>query len=278
MKRLAMLVAIVALTAFVALPQTASATLIAYDGFTGYTGNVAGETGGSGWSGAWVQETTDADCTMNAITTGLTYGALTTASGAGLTTTGVRGVKYNRPFDKGSYFDAGDTVWMSILIKRNDGEWDFGVEIQNTSIARPHYPGNGPGLICGNTDLSAMSRANGRDWVADAYTNGNVLFTVVRTTIHSGSTVTVDAWFDPDLSTDLSAVAIGSGDSSVGEWINGISSNPDGVLMLYSAKWDVHTFDEIRIATTMAEVMVPEPATMVLLAMGGVGMLLRRRR
>ena len=162
---------------------------------------------------------------------------------------------------------------MSVLLKR-DGAKKFGITLSTSTVeaqgAGVHALNLGGDLVAGLQGTAGTTNAN------TAFVNNELLFAVARITIPPTGNPVVDAWVNPDLSTDLSGIAVGGGDSTLTRGYSGLTSVDR--VNVYSHNDNAIAIDEIRVATTWAEVTVPEPATMVLLAMGGVGMLLRRRR
>jgi hypothetical protein len=263
----------IAVALCVLLPQVANADLILYDGFDSYSGDIAGSGGGTGnWTGPWVQQL--AGSTLDS-TTGLTYGALTTVDGAAASTAdvGSTNTQYQRTFDKATYFTPGSTVWMSVLLQR-DGIKKFGITLSNTTT---DYHGAGVHSINFGTDLVAgLQGTAGTTNANTAYTNNELLFAVARITIPSLGNPTVDAWINPSLTTDLSGIAVGGGDSTVTRSYGSLVSVDR--VNVYSHNDNAINVDEIRVATTWAEVTpIPEPATLGLL-LCGMGAMLRRRR
>ena len=265
--------AFVVIAACVLVPQTASADLIVYDGFDSYSGDIAGSGGGSGsWTGPWVQQ--QAGSTLDA-TTGLTAGSLVTSPGAAASTAdvGTINTQYQRTFDKGTYFTAGSTVWMSVLLQRDGGK-KLGFTLTNNTV---EYQGMGVQVANFETDLVAALQGTGGTTNANtSFVNNEVLFAVARITIPLEGYPIVDAWVNPDPTVDLSGVAVGGGDSTVTRSYGGATS-PDRVN-IYSQNDNAITIDEIRVATTWAEVSpVPEPGTLLLVAVGALGVIRRRR-
>ncbi|MGJ8655224.1 MAG: PEP-CTERM sorting domain-containing protein [Akkermansiaceae bacterium] len=270
---------------------------IVYEGFD-FTGDIVGGGSGNGWDGDWLGDDDNAAGTP-AVGAGLTYTGLTTTGGS-----------YSRPARNGVAQSSrvlsttsqtaltmnGTTVYFSVLMDSNNGGNGFATNsngalvfgdtaftLDNPGTTPPTIGtgGNalgvtfeGPDGIYDNVNAHAITYVNGTrtlsgtndnigddtvmivgriDWAANGSDDTLSLYNVTDTTAALGTafaTMTADL----DQST-FNMIAIGQGQTEV--------------------------FDEIRFDTTLAGVgisPIPEPSSTALLGLGGIALLLRRRK
>jgi hypothetical protein len=123
-----------------------------------------------------------------------------------------------------------------------------------------HYFLNGPGN-------------SGYEGPGDQFFGGDYVTIVGRLSNYTTSTSTIEMWVNP---TGVETAAYYFSDTSSGTALTKV----DHVLLKSSEAMDSNTisYDDIRIGTEWGDVAVPEPATMSLLGLGGLGVLLRRKR
>ena len=288
-------------------PTIVPGTLLAYEGFeTNAGGTGAAYTADAtirgadkprtGFTGAWTSSggfATSAD--VYSRTAGLSYGGLITTPGSmeAFRNTGTSGeVKYLRR-DFNYSFDAADEIWASCLFNFDamgeaNGGSAFVAELADSSTTRGiqlriEPDGTGPdGIVrvvgAGN---------NGIDLALGTVAAGETHLLVVRSSpaIDGPNEYydAIDIWVDPVDLTDL-----GTPD---GEGYGVVRYNwPNfGDLLTFDElelRWRPQpapfsfTFDEFRLGTGLASVLpvIPEPTTLTVLALGGLGLLARRRR
>jgi hypothetical protein len=278
--------------AAVALPAlftaAASAATLNYEGFN-YTENslLSGQSGGSGWGGAWgisyddvTHPGTGTVITPNATYTGLsTEGLRVRVKGGDTAGSGVGGSSLTRSLGA-TYGTQGTTVWFSFIGRLNSWLGNNNVEA-------------GLAFTNGGAQVLALGQGNGAansHW-AVAGTLGNSTQTQITTSTDNGvdhlfvgqitfgaSNASVNVWADPTL----------GGATPGGTSVNFVTAAPisfDGLILRDSMADAVPQFDEIRIGTDFASVQsnvggtaVPEPASLSLLALGGLALARRRRQ
>ncbi len=266
-----------------------------YEGFAtpgDYTDNQnldgTAATTGTGWDAGWGKLTGTEDA-LYASTTSLTYGDLATTPGSALNpadpSTNDRADSYYRPFDFNTTFSPGDSYWLSALYNRTEGGNNWSITLVSTDLEDPDFNGRtgvGFGVNANGAGIEAIIQANTASGSGIVTTNNAVHFLVARVTLDAVSVTgnpTVDVWVDPELSTDLSAVAVGSGDNSYTRSYTGVAEV--NALAIYGHQ-DVAVFlDEIRVGLSLADVVVtsavPEPTSLAM-ACVGMGLMLKRRR
>lgn len=269
----------------------ASADLLAYEGFDGYSaGDLDGQATSStvGFDGeTWsISGDTSGVDGWAAETGGLSYGSLVVNGG---NAQGWRGTSYDDNTGAGAVLYSNSPLtsttqselYFSALINADNLQaanflqvaWDheiddnkkrlFGFEIRGSNEVYALAGDVSDNGTVGGTVATGLTLASGTNLI------------VVRATDGPDS---VELWLNPDLSNPGQAnwsqsgmYALTVGDSEYGfdgfylhEALNGSQSAQ---------------IDELRVGETFADVTpIPEPATMALLGIGGLGVLLRRRR
>lgn len=268
-----------------AATQAAQAGLLAYEGFAGYTNGSTLESqaldAGSGWtSNVWTNTGTAGALVTSS--TGLTYGDLAVSGGSAGSSSGERVDIYHRNIDMSSFTPTlGGEIWMSALVNLTlDGNKGWSVTLDDGTGSSQGVGFGAPNF----NDQTASAIIQGGDGgpAEETAINTGTNYYVTRITFDSVSITgdpVVDLWVNPLLSTDLSLTAVGGGDST---YTRGYSAVPNVEnIVFYSHQDNGITFDEIRVGTSMGDVMViPEPSTYVLFlsALSALYLVARRRR
>lgn len=282
------------------LPQQSNAVLIGYEGFDTpgeYTAgaDLVNGNGGDNWAGTWLNsEDSGAADALRTNTPGLDYTdgnatSLQTVQGGAYQTGGGsdRVDAYYRQFTLPAVVQPGDQFWISALINVNSGTHGWNITLDDDAV-----PSGSNGIGFGRNNFQGnvvtgiiQSNASGTLTPVDSVPAGVANFIVARISVN-GTNVsgnpTVDVWANPDLDTDLSIVAVGAGEGTYSRSYGSMSSIQN--ISLFSHQSVDMVFDEIRIGTTMQDVMVsaiPEPSAMAALFAGAIlfgTVVLRRRR
>lgn len=247
-----------------AMVGSASAAVVIHEPF-GTTGAISGQAGGTGLSGNWSGSGT--------VTTGsLSYGTLPT-SGGKLSFSGVSlaNVSLGTTLSSAGLMNDGATLWFSALVVRDTLVFAIG----SNAVASQNTISNG-----GDRDAIGFRIQNGSDLNTIDFNNGAFTRTgagslaagthLVVGSITWGATSDTITLYTPDANLNIGS-AVGSQVANV---------NQSGFTLL-SIRGNSSTaaFDEIRFGASYDDVIgvVPEPATALLVGLG-IMLLLRRRR
>ena len=244
----------------------AGAALITYEGFDYAGTDLDTQNGGSGWGGAWVGATTLSDDDTSLFYVGnpnpvvgdrVSHINATTASYRTLGTT----------ID----LTTSDTVlYISSLISPTGDSWGPTLKISEGTDGGMHdYTHRGfMQALYGNLDVSHGGSAH--EEFSIGVTGGDVIMFVSKLT--GGDPVRIQTNFYK------SPAAV---PTSEGAWTGDITEAGNTNRDMLDTVWVYGgdgAVDEIRIGTTYADVVIPEPITLTVLGLGSVLMVLRRRR
>ncbi len=278
--------------------RSGQAAQIAYEGFNYQPPAVASGTalgsitpaGGTGWSDAtWLFNNNGFPTNP---TGGLSYGALATQAGAVTDPSASNNQSYIRK-SSASLMTGTAVRWFSLLLDIDS------LSATPTANARAVWAG----LSNDNANATSVSTnvgfsvignnaGNGYDMVARigandgteiALTLGSPILIVGKYSLNAVGNEFMEVWLNPATST-LGGADLTSGSSAGGYSSLSASSTINGASFAFNAAGALGntftgTLDEIRVGDTYADVtpVIPEPASMTLLAVGGL-MMLRRRR
>ncbi len=229
------------------LASTASAAVVVQETFTYADGDVAGLNGGTGWASAWELGNGDlnTDCQFNVVSNEGIY----IANGDGQQT------EQNRTFASAITTGVNDTTTLTFNLIRPEGFSGRGIGIYLTNGGANQYfigkeinggVGLHTGMGIGSTDYAVFGTSAALEPIA--------------------MTITYDG-------TDTSMVMSDSNETLAAYTFAG-QFTFDGIsLAAYNGATLANGVDEISIDVTT----VPEPATMSLLALGGIAMLRRKK-
>lgn len=276
---------LVLVATLLAAGATARATLVAYDGFEDYTPNatINGANGGNGWAAAWYSE-----ATVRITNAALAYaqGDVVVAGGSQALAILPSGAQIkdnhaNRPLPATSA-----TVYFSLLFQASPGtgltDDDFIQCILNDDADQNNAGSlgmrNATGASAGNDGFFARIRNNTADFGSNTLIKaaaGQTYFLVGQYAIsgaHGSNYDTMRLWVNPlTLTEPLLAHATVAIDAVTGQ-VNYLTFRT-----AFMEAGDYFLVDELRIGTTYASV-VPEPASIVLFALGGLGLCRAFRR
>ncbi len=269
---------------FASAPHISNGALIAEETFSYAAGALTGKGGATGgFSGAWGGGSNSG----TVLAAGLAYTGLQTSGGSvnlnGNSITNFRGFSATA-----AGTGSGSNVWLSFLIAspaNNSGLSFFNAGTEQTFSGRVSgFGGNG------NVGTLFYNGASGRPLNNTAGANTNVNFSAspaintasthffVLNIDQTGATPVYRGWVDP------SASSFATGSTPTGGSTYTVNTNTQFFnytqirLGVFTGTVAEATFDEIRLGDTWADVSpVPEPSSLLLLSVGALGLLRRRR-
>ncbi|MDX2111445.1 MAG: PEP-CTERM sorting domain-containing protein [Verrucomicrobiota bacterium] len=265
--------------------SSVSAAVLVTEGFNYPSGALTGQSGGTGFTAAWALpavNTPASAVTFPVVATGLTGSAVPggVSGGAIEDANGSGAFKNSRAFDATGLYADGNTIWYSFLATQGiagNASIRFGTteaQGQNNGIGMSFNVTNGIRAAIGGTSTSLVN----------ALALNTTYFIVGKASFSAAALGdTSQAWVLPataipaDVSeASLNALALHT-TLLTGDAIMNTTGN---IMYLASFATSTTTLDEIRVGTTLADVVVPEPSTYALLAGSSIVLLalLRRRK
>lgn len=262
-----------------AMALPAAATPIASDSFDSYsTGALAGNNGGTGWGGAWATVNTFAN--TDVVAGGLSYSAGDVNINGGaqsllidMTPGELSGIS-DGLLSRALGSSQTGTVYMSLLFRdavnpdlpaTDFVQWGFdtGTTNPNTSVMRR----NGT-FQSRSTTTSSNSADSG---ISTAV--GQTFLLVMKAQRTGTNYDNIALYLNPTTLTEpVSADAVATANSGIASLDNFVSRSA------FHELGDAFQIDAISIGTAYEDVVVPEPTSLALLAMGGLLAARRRRR
>ena len=253
--------------------SSASAVLLMDESFDYAAGSLESVSGG-----AWVIASGDKTTTLVDTAVNLTYPGYDDGGGGSGTFVGNSNAPAQRPVDGllSQVDNNAGTYYASVLIKGNVDWW---ARLGGIWVVQ-HQPSENANTLYGNADPPHGSVAGGRVNTGVPLASGPdgvdlLVAKIVQNGV--GSNDTLQMVVNPDLSQGIGALETALSNAQAHDTRD--TSNGDGTIFTQFSRaptggqvW----FDEMRWATNLGEV-IPEPASMTLLALGGLVMLRRRR-
>lgn len=235
------------------------ATLLGYEPFDYSPGSVSSGNGGTGWNGS-----SNWSLAIPVTSPGTSYGLLEVDGNKAEVTAGV-GAGPNRAL--GASVSSG-SIWISFISKA----------VGNTSIKLIALQGYSGGVWIGEAFNSKWQIGVGTTTYTSTIANTSESFLLGRFDLN-GTDVTGYLWVNPDLSAGEPAIgaAAASGSGSVGTSF--LSTAISRAKIDLGGYTNGTYMDELRLGTTFTDVapLVPEPASLALMSLGGLALLRRKR-
>ncbi len=268
-----------------------SAHLMVYEGFNYNSGEgllggsdwnpSGGKDGGTGWAEAWQGDTGR----QPTVADGLTYPDVPVGGGSAYKADRME-VQRKLGSEAMAAVTGNNTVWFSFLLEPGENKEDMQVKFYGPYHTDPSWwYDRGIGVQADKDDgdpatmtISPELGNNKGDFI-DAGATGTTSLIVGKIVFGTQTGDDIDTsltvWANPD-------VAAGEGGLSGGTSISGIvdltTTDFGEYFFVRGGGSSGGSVDEIRLGNTFGDVVVPEPATLSLLALGALSVLARRRR
>ncbi len=279
-----------ATTALAAMVGSANAAAIIYEPFSQTVGALNGKAGGTGL-GTWTATTGSNGFTVGTET--LSYGNLDNTGGQVNVGNGTNGdISAHAPVTAslGSLLNDGSTLWFSVMFEKGStssptnekSAFAFGTagvvtSFSGTYIGSSGSPGSGIGFYSAGGSVNAAiwnvaSNSNGGGF---SVTAGSSVFIVGKIVWGATDTITLYNVNPADVGTLTEAGLTGGVTKSAA--LDQSAFNTIGMAERNSG--GVQVYDEIRFGSSFSDVTppIPEPASLALLAIGGLLIAGRRR-
>jgi hypothetical protein len=262
----------VSILALAICASPARATLLAYEGFDYSPGSyVDGLNGGTGFSTPW----SGSGWHSGASAGSLTYvGDPNPVSGGHMNYTPIGGTQ--RQLSTSHAMTTGTVLYLSYLV-RLDGDGWLALKLQNGPASAGDTPGRS--MITGLDSRGSGGYIGGASaptiYYDFGYTQGGTVYVVAKMVGDPDNNRWINSGSFYESPTAVPTTEPGAYMIEYGLAVGANASPVDSINIWGNGSWQV---DEIRIGTTYADVVVPEPITLTLLGLGSVLMFLKRRR
>ncbi len=279
-------------TALLVVTASSYGAVIASESFTYTVGGTLQNNGsaGGGWAGAWGGGANGGD--MVIVSSGLSYNAGGVVIDGGVSAVQITDENNTGNSSETRSLSANPTgeLFVRFLVRLGSSNWSnmdaatFQVTGMRSATSRKQF--SLVGIDVNNApdpdeELIAMTAAGKSNEINADLTVGTTYLVVARLYSDSGNPWStkynsVDLWLNPNLAgtTGFLGTAAATSDPYLSP------GQVDGIVLAQSniESSDLVKFDEYVIGETWGDVVVPEPASMVLLGLGGMALLRRRTR